>query len=303
MMDLGVEDERRLRDLLDLPVGKRSEAKDEFVNTAWRMLLPFAPYVSRIARTYVRDHELEDVSRDVVIGAIVRLTDQYRCSGGVRAGDWQHHVEPFKRWFLRYCGKPFQKNNYGEITNVVRKIYEKSRHQSLDDEGASSLTDTQTPSPEQATIDNQTAANLDAALGKLDRTHGVMALATRLIFGIHAFRHLDADALISIGAGLALSPEQRGLLRTAAKALDFAEGQRKLSSKQIAGLTIYSDSTVRSLARSGAKFLAAAARGPRHMSSPDGSPRTEIPPSKRQFRRLCAQKRAKRLARRVLEVH
>jgi hypothetical protein len=205
-MDLGVEDERRLRDLLDLPVGKRSEAKDEFVDTAWWMILPFAPYVSRLARTYVRDHELEDVSRDVVIGAIVRLTDQYRRAGEVRAGDWQHHVEPFKRWFLRYYGKPFQKNNYGEITNVIRKIYGKWRHQSLDDEGAPSPADTQTPDPEQMAIDNQTAANLDAALGALDRTHGVMALATRLIFGIHAFRQLDADALFRSAPGLRCRP-------------------------------------------------------------------------------------------------
>ncbi|MGA7809765.1 hypothetical protein, partial [Bradyrhizobium sp.] len=74
-MDSGVQDERRLRELLDLPVGKRSESKDEFVDTAWRLLLPFIPYVERLARPYVRDHEVEDVSRDVLIGAIVRLTD------------------------------------------------------------------------------------------------------------------------------------------------------------------------------------------------------------------------------------
>ncbi|MGA7807070.1 hypothetical protein, partial [Bradyrhizobium sp.] len=227
--------------------------------------------------------------------------DQYRRAGEERSGDWRHHAEPFKYWFLRYCGKPFRKDSYGEITNVIRKIW-KSRHQSLDEEGGPTPKDEQTPSPEQVAIDNQTAADLDAALRELDRTHGAMALATRLIFGIHAFRQLDADALVAIGAGLALSREQRALLRTAAKAVEFAEGQRRLSSKQIADLIAYSDSTVRSLARGGAKLLAGATRGHRRKAAPDDSHRSDSKPtaSKRQLRRLDAQKRARRLERREL---
>jgi hypothetical protein len=279
-----VRDELRLRELLDLPIEKRAGAADEFRTIIGRLLLPFEPYVRRLASPNVRLHEEEDVAQLVLVAAAECLQQHFSHPREDHPRGWRHHEDTFEKWFTFFCGWPFQGRLAGEITNAIRKIW-RARQQlasvpadeacfSVPLDEASDAVGEQTVNPEQAIIEaededeDELKANLlelGQELEKLERVKPRRAFMMRLEYGVHTFSQLDANVIVSLAKHLKFAGEKLALVRTIAKRLAFSEGQRTLTQDQIGELTGVSDRTVRTELSKGKEALMAGIRARREI--------------------------------------
>jgi hypothetical protein len=295
-------DELRLRVLFDLPKDARAAAGEEFAEVSWRLLMPFDRYVRRLARPLVRDHEAEDIAREVIVRAAEVLKHQFFHPDKEHSRGWRHHKDPFAKWFKFFCGYPFKGTLSGEITNVINEIWSNSRHDSLDVEGASDDLADNALDPEMVVVeveriqeDADNRSRLRLALEDIGHADPRKAFAVRMSFGVHPAAALDVNALVSIATDLGFSPDQRKLVKSEARHLELSPGQRELTQDEIAHLVGVDERTIRTWLNEVCKpVLAAAVRGPHRGTRPECAkrPRRNTEMLGRKKRRLSPRKSA-----------